>query len=107
MYVCGCARIKEGQQWQKTSPSFSGSLLKKVGVEESLVTFAGKVVDLSCHIWQLPASLRDTLAGKFWNDVQNLSDLDILFSNVQTAILAALVSTNFSKFGNLGVHKIC
>ena len=24
----------------------------------------------SCHIWQLPASLKDTIAGKFWNDVQ-------------------------------------
>ena len=67
----------------------------------------------SCHIWQLPASLKDTIAGKFWNDVQNLPDLDILFSYVQTPILATLVSTKFAKFVNrhhlpiLATDNIC
>ncbi len=34
----------------------------------------------SCHIWQLLARLKDTVAVKFWNDVLNLPELDILFS---------------------------
>ena len=37
----------------------------------------------SCHIWQLPASLKDAIAGKFWNDVQNLPDLVILLYSLK------------------------
>ncbi len=44
----------------------------------------------SCPI-TISASLKDTIAGRFWNDVQNLPDLDILL---------------YSLYSLTGVHKL-